>query len=83
MDETPSSAGWPRSGLESSGSPSPGLPPKKAFVLQLKGDTGPTLEPFVGRVEHLSTGRRVRFTTLDEFLAALTRLLEETGQRCP
>lgn len=53
----------------------PRLPTGKAFVLQLSRDTGSTLRPFAGRLEHLSTGRRERFETLEDFLTALTRLL--------
>jgi hypothetical protein len=53
------------------------LPTAKAFVLQLSRETGPTLQPFTGRVEHLSSGRRARFSTLDEFQAAVSRLLRE------
>src|SRR5262252_767080 len=37
------------------------LPTEKAFVVQLRRDTGPSLEPFAGRVEHLASGRRLRF----------------------
>jgi hypothetical protein len=55
----------------------PELPSTKAFVLQLTRATGPTLEPFAGRVEHLSTGRRTRFETVEGFLAALRHLLIE------
>jgi hypothetical protein len=44
-------------------------------VLQLSRETGPTLAPFAGRVEHLSSGRRARFQTFEDFLAALIRLL--------
>jgi len=56
----------------------PWLPTEKAFVLQLSRDTGSTLHPFAGRLEHLSTCRRERFETLEDFLIALKRLLEET-----
>jgi hypothetical protein len=59
----------------------PELPTEKAFVLQLSRETGPALRSFAGRVEHLSTGRRARFETLEEFLAAVTRLLSEARQR--
>jgi len=55
------------------------LPPRKAFVLQLSQDTGPNLQPFGGRLEHLSTGKRLRFDELDQFLEALARLLQEVG----
>jgi hypothetical protein len=56
----------------------PELPTGKAFVLQLSRETGPTLTPFVGRVEHLATGRRLRFENRAAFEAALMRLLTET-----
>jgi hypothetical protein len=59
----------------------PELPVGKAFVLQLSRDTGPTLEPFRGRVEHLRTGRRARFETLEEFQAAVIRLLSEASRQ--
>ena len=58
--------------------PGPELPSTKAFVLQLTRATGPTLEPFAGRVEHLSTGRRSRFETVEGFLTALRHLLIQT-----
>jgi len=60
---------------------SPELPTSMAFVLQLSRDTGPTLQPFTGRVEHLSTGRRARFDGFQDFLAAVRRLLNEARPR--
>ena len=59
----------------------PELPTGKAFVLQLSRDTGPTLRPFAGRVEHLASGRRARFASFEDFRAAVTRLLAESNQR--
>jgi hypothetical protein len=59
----------------------PELPTGKAFVLQLSRDTGPTLRPFAGRVEHLASGRRARFETFEDFQAAVIRLLSEAGSR--
>jgi hypothetical protein len=58
----------------------PELPPEKAFVVQLSGQTGPTLEPFAGRVEHLASGRRLRFGNFATFRAAVIRLLAEAKQ---
>lgn len=60
---------------------SPELPTSMAFVLQLSRDTGPTLQPFAGRVEHLSTGRRARFNGFEDFQAAVMRLLNEAKLR--
>jgi hypothetical protein len=59
----------------------PELPTEKAFVVQLSRETGPTLEPFTGRVEHLATGRRVRFATFEDFQQAVIRLLREAQPR--
>jgi len=56
------------------------LPTDRAFVLQLTHDSGPGLAAFGGRLEHLTSGRRARFGTLEEFLAALGRLLGERQQ---
>jgi hypothetical protein len=61
-------------------SKAPEFPTERAFVLQLSRDTGPTLQPFVGRVEHLSSGRRVRFATFEDFQAAVIELLKEAKQ---
>ena len=49
-------------------------------MLQLSRETGPTLKPFTGRVEHLGSGRRLRFESLTTFQTALIRLLTETEQ---
>ena len=58
----------------------PELPTEKAFVLQLTRDTGPSLEPCAGRVEHVASGRRLRFGGSAAFRAAVTRLLAEAGR---
>ena len=55
----------------------PELPTEKAFVVQLTRETGPGLEPFAGRVEHIASGRRLRFGDFAAFRAAVTRLLAE------
>ena len=55
----------------------PELPTEKAFVLQLTRETGPSLEPFAGRVEHIASGRRLRFGDFEAFRATVTRLLAE------
>jgi hypothetical protein len=51
------------------------LPSENAFLVQLGGDVGPELERFSGRVEHLESGRRARFGSRDELLAAFAQLL--------
>ena len=63
-----------------SSSEPPELPTEKAFVLQLTRETGPGLEPFAGRVEHVASGRRLRFEDFAAFRAAVVRLLAEAKQ---
>ena len=55
----------------------PELPTGKAFVLQLSRETGRSLTPFAGRIEHLASGRRLRFDDFTTFRAAVIRLLTE------
>jgi hypothetical protein len=55
------------------------LPYDKAFVVQFTAETGADLAPAAGRVEHLLTGRRSRFASIDEFLACLATLLVDGG----
>ena len=55
----------------------PELPTDRAFVVQLSRESGHRPEPFSGRVEHLATGRRIRFDSLGDFQAAVIRLLTE------
>jgi hypothetical protein len=57
----------------------PELPAWKAFVVQFTRDTNPPAGNFSGRVEHLSSGRRARFSSKRELLAGLEKLLEEIG----
>jgi hypothetical protein len=56
------------------------LPTERAFVVQLTRGTGPGLEPFVGRVEHIASGRRLRFGDFAGFREAMTLLLCQTKQ---
>ena len=58
----------------------PELPTEKAFVVQLTRDTGSNLEPFAGRVEHITSGRRLRFGDFAAFRDAVARLLVEVGR---
>ena len=71
----------PRDSTGGSSPESPELPTGRVFVLHLSRYTGPALQPFTGRVEHLSTGRRVRFDSFEDFLAAVIRLLGEATPR--
>jgi hypothetical protein len=55
----------------------PALPSWKAFVIQLSHDTAPDSGIFVGRIEHLGSGRRQRFASGKELLSAVMRLLSD------
>jgi hypothetical protein len=59
----------------------PELPTGKAFLVELSRETGPTLSPFAGRVEHLATNRRARFASFEDFQAAMIRLLATAMER--
>jgi hypothetical protein len=59
----------------------PNLPAWKAFVVQFTIDSGPPSgETFAGRVEHLASGRRVRFATARELVDCLRGLLDQTDE---
>jgi hypothetical protein len=47
------------------------LPYAKAFVVQFGAETDRNLGNATGRLEHLQTGRRSRFTSVDELLAQI------------
>jgi hypothetical protein len=64
---------------ESAGEPT--LPAWKAFVVQFSRETRPGGGVVAGRVEHISSGRRARFATPDELIAALATLLDELGEQ--
>jgi len=58
----------------------PTLPVYKAFVVQFTRETRTHTGTFAGRVEHISSGRRARFTSPQELLAVLTKMLDELGE---
>ena len=55
----------------------PTLPAWKAFVVQFSRETSTSAGAYSGRVEHLNSGQRGRFSSPDELLALLGRLLDE------
>jgi hypothetical protein len=59
------------------------LPYDRAFVVQFTAETGARLERAAGRVEHLQTGRRSRFASIDEFLACVAALLDDHTKTSP
>jgi hypothetical protein len=62
----------------SKGSPSrPSLPADRAFVVQLRGDTDPAAGEVVGRVEHVTSGRSIRFEGLRALIDFFREALAE------
>ena len=53
----------------------PALPYAKAFVVQFSAETDARLVTATGRVEHLQTGRRSRFASVDELFTSITVML--------
>lgn len=58
----------------------PPLPAWKAFVVQFAAHAGMRGPRCAGRVEHLSSGRRLRFESKEELVEALGTLLDEVGE---
>jgi len=53
------------------------LPYARAFVVQFTSNTEVTLERAEGRVEHMQSGRRVRFASTEELLASFAHFLAD------
>jgi hypothetical protein len=53
----------------------PASPEDRAFVLQLAPETDAAHGVFVGRVEHVASGRSLRFQSVEQALAFVTRVL--------
>jgi len=53
------------------------LPYARAFVVQFTSETDAGLEHAEGRVEHMRSGRRVRFASAVDLLACIARLLAD------
>jgi hypothetical protein len=51
------------------------LPYAKAFVVQFTSDTDARLVHAAGRVEHMQSGRSMRFTSATDLLVCIGRLL--------
>ena len=53
------------------------LPYARAFVVQFTSNTKVTLERAEGRVEHMQSGRRVRFASTEALLASFVHFLAD------
>ena len=61
--------------VERAAQSAPTLPAWKAFAVQFSTESGAGGGVFAGRVEHLNSGRRARFTSKQDLLAVLERML--------
>ena len=51
------------------------LPAERAFVVQLRDQSDPAGELFVGRAEHMASGTAERFTSAADLLAFIAKVL--------
>ena len=61
------------------GKPVPELPAWKAFVVQFSREADAQAGTFSGRLEHLDSGCRARFTSAEELVTILQKFLAEIG----
>jgi hypothetical protein len=66
--------------ISSDSSQVPTLPVWKAFVVQFTRETTSETGTFSGRIEHLSSGRRTRFSSQQELIAVLEKMLDALGE---
>jgi hypothetical protein len=55
----------------------PVLPVHRAFVVQFRAEAQVHREPCAGRVEHVVSGQAMHFSSLEELLAFMARILTE------
>jgi len=56
------------------------LPPERVFVVQLRPQTDPPGELFVGRIEHIASGTVFRFGSAAELTAFIARICGPRSQ---
>ena len=81
MKTNESPNGGAPSGATNGSSELPALPVARAFVLQFGRETDPDSGLFIGRIEHVVSGRRTRFETPEAFLAFVRTILTESPER--
>jgi len=59
----------------------PSLPSNRAFVVQFRARAIDAAQTYEGRVEHVVSGQTVRFCSLEELLAFMTRVLTEVQEQ--
>lgn len=68
--------------LHSAGTVAP-LSPYRAFVVQFRTATGQAAEDFLGRVEHMTSGQAARFSSPEELVAFMVRVLAQVPAEPP
>lgn len=51
------------------------LAPQRAFVVQFYPQSDPAIDHFVGRVEHVMSGQRCRFASIEALMAFVCQML--------
>ena len=59
------------------------LSPHRAFVVQFRAETEVEQGRFVGRIEHVVSGRATHFASLEELLAFIARVLTQVRTEPP
>jgi len=59
------------------------LAPQWAFVVQLRQGTSLTAREMQGRIEHIVSGQATMFSSLEEALAFMERVLTQLGEEKP
>ena len=52
-----------------------------AFVVRFSPNTNPNAQQFCGRVEHVATGKVVRFESIEELIHFINRILQEVREK--
>ncbi len=59
------------------------LSPYRAFVVQFRTATGQAAGDFLGRVEHMTSGQAARFSSPEELVAFMVRVLAQVPAEPP
>ena len=71
----------PRSRMHGTIRPIVTLPDSRVFVIQLSDQTDPAARLPIGRIEHVESGMRARFSSRKELWAFIERVLVREVQR--
>jgi hypothetical protein len=69
--------------MEQQPQPKPPLSSQRSFVVQFRADTGAQPAAFDGRVEHVTSGQATLFSSPEELLAFITRVLADVRTEAP